>query len=1030
MKTTAERTIDTGLRCAIGLLFLVLLLVAYDLRRATGTGAPATSFWLLWSAVVLGFVCTLFVRQKVIDELAARQKDAAHLTQAEEGFLKAFVKNPIPMMIVQINGRRIRDVNESYVKLSGYRREELLSLTPPDPADALDPATSQEIYQTLLAAGSVTSLEARLRGKSRTMGVIVSAEKITFDHEACALISVQDITDCTKAENALRLGEREAWLRAVIEAAPNGIIIVDEDGTITLINARIERVFGYTRDELIGQSIDLLLPDRFRGGQPRQRAESAGFSRLGFSGEVRECYGMHKNGHAVPLEIGMTSIRTSTGMLMVGSVADITLRKEAEMLLRDREEWLRLVIESVPNAIIICDEQGTISLVNDQLESIFGYSKNELIGRKIELLVPEKHRHSHPHLRESFAGRFEIRQMKSARVICGRRRDGTEVPVEIRLTPIRTAQGLVILSSVIDISERMRIEEELKRARDTALEMAHLKSEFLANMSHEIRTPMYGVIGLTDLLIETELTPEQRECLDVIRMSGDLLLNVINDILDFSKIEAGKLALEALDFDLRQILERLLRVFTERARQKSIDLRLELDPDLPCALRGDFNRFQQVLTNLIGNAIKFTFEGEVVVGLCMLEQTDERVVVKVEVRDTGIGIAQENLPVLFEAFRQADGSTARKFGGTGLGLAICARLIDLMGGRMGVESEIGRGSRFWFTLSLEKQRVGREIAAALPGDFSSASPDKSKPNRMTMSSNEKQGMRILVVDDSEPNRIVTRRQIESLGFSVETVESGQEALDAIEQKEYALILMDCQMPVMDGLATTAAIRARDGSDRHTRIVALTANAMAGERARCLQLGMDDYLTKPIRLEQLATALDRLLGPTAAGHCQSEPAPPSTEVILDRRMLDEMRALQVEGESDVLAEVIRAYLSSASPRFAIIRSAIEEGDAENVRLQAHTLKGASHLIGASHLGGLCRRMEELAEEQTLTPAQALLDSMEEAFFLVRQSLEFELQRDPAVEKTRDNPGDLLCGLKDGARMEGYGSNPCSNIKGVL
>jgi len=946
--------------------------------------------------------------------------------------------------------------------------------------------------------------------------------------EQQTLLIMHDITERRQAE--IQLEQSETLFRGVFDLSPDAFIVIDpHDPKISwpIIDCNVAACVmnGYQREELVGHSIDVL-----NTTEGTEEERNAYLKQLRAAGNFKlETEHRHRNGTVFPVEVSTTLITVGNRELIVGIDRDITDRRRVQAELNRQKQFFESLVLHSPAAIVVLDNNERIISCNPAFEELYGYKSEEILGGELDALITTNETYTE-------ARQFTQQVMSGTVHALGKRRrkDNSLVDVEIFGVPVFVAgEKTGTLAIYHDISELMQ-------ARREAEEASRTKSEFLANMSHEIRTPMNGVIGMLELALDTLLTSEQRDYLETSLHSAESLLTLLNDILDFSKIEAGRLELENIHFSLRNAVEDVAYTLAKRAQDKGLEMACLIHPDLSSDLRGDPGRLRQILVNLVGNAIKFTHQGEIVIHAEPIEEAENYAVIHFGVQDTGIGIPLERQGAVFDRFTQADGSTTRKYGGTGLGLTISKQLVDAMGGRIGVESSPGIGSTFWFDLKFEKQprekphtapltlgpvnlmqariliiddnqtnrmvltrnmealgsRVdavpsgakgletlrnahragdpyhvvlldmqmpgmdGEQTARAIKNDPAvkdvkiiiltsmgqrgdaarlkalGCSGYLLKPakqqmlfdtivtvlgqeeeqgqgiiTRHTISEQRKSGLRILLAEDNPINQKLALILLQKAGYSVDAVETGAQALEKIQANPYSAVLMDVQMPEMDGLEATHQIRELEkNTGQHIPIIAMTAHAMQGDRERCLEAGMDDYVTKPLEPKVLFNALDRWtqtadsLATTQEAQDYSAPesafgmdldddlfgesAPPASgpkkKAAPVFQAVSSPDALPVDFEAalphfaddrDFMLEMFKQYKDQLQKHVDEIRSALQEQDANRLSRLAHNFKGVSLNFSANTLANITLNIEELCKREDLTDAPFLVAQLE-------------------------------------------------------
>jgi two-component system, sensor histidine kinase and response regulator len=916
-----------------------------------------------------------------------------------------------------------------------------------------------------------------------------------------------------------RLRTSETFYQTLVESLPQNILRKDTQGRFTFANRKFCRSLGRPLAEVLGKTDSDFFPAELTAKYHRDDL------RVMSTLENLDTIEAHvtPQGERMFVHVIKTPLYDSFGQVIgiQGIFWDVTQRKRIEEDLAYERDLLRALLNNIPDRIYFKDVHSRFLRCSTSMAKRLGFEHpGEVMGKTdFDFHPPELAREFYEdEQRIILTGQPLINKLEKQVSM-----DGQEIWASVTKVPIYNQAGGVtgLIGISRDVTALKQAEGALEHARDAALESARVKSQFLANMSHEIRTPMNAITGMSGLLIGTRLSVEQREYVQTIRNSTDTLLGIINEILDFSKIEAGKFSLEVIDFELRDAVESTVDMLAERAQKKNIDLACWIDYDVPNLLRGDPGRFRQILANLLSNAVKFTEQGEVIVRVSQRGETDKSVTVHCAVKDTGIGVAPEAKPLIFQAFTQADGSTTRKYGGTGLGLTISKQLVELMHGEIGLESELGKGSTFWFQLPFERQSVHagetfgasdnalrdvrilvvddsatqREIlhhqlqswhmadvaaanavsalqelrqasAAQKPFDLVildidladsdglslartiRADPSIQPPRLVMLTSlgrrpnaaalmaagvsdclvrplrqarlfdclvglmkipiarltagpsalaapartfaETARTVRILLAEDNVPNQHVGLKQLKKLGYEADAVANGLEVLDALKRIPYDIILMDCQMPEMDGYEATRLIRqAESASTLGPYIIALTANALQGDREKCMAAGMNDYLTKPLHLSELENVLQRALLKVAPAGLGGAVLP--LQEVLDPTVIAGLRELREPNQPDPLKELIDLFLRDARPRLQKMEAALVDKDSAKLAAAAHSLKGSASNLGARRLSSLCATLENQAKSGDLPEAANILLDVKSEFDLVEETLVTEMQK---------------------------------------
>ena len=1087
------------------------------------------AFWMRF--LTLGILMLFCVYAQVL--INGRKRAEKALWESENKYRT--ITDNISMGIFRTTlgpGGHFLEVNPAIVRMFGYdRKEEFLQTSMADLY--LDAEEGNTFCQKILNDGFVRDEEIQLKKKdgrplwcSVTAVAVLDGSGETLYYDGV----IEDITDKKQArEDVKRLKD---FNEGIVQNMAEGIVVREAEGTITFYNPAVSRLLGYSSEDLIGRHYkEIVSPDQHPVLESAEQTPTA---------ESARQYGvdlLSKEGGRIPVLVS-DSPRFEAGSY-VGNIAvftDITEIKRVEEELKVKKAHLDRLFDSAPEAIVMSDNDGRIRRVNSEFVRLFGYESREVVGRILdELIVPENLYEEGVSQTERVIGGEQVAFESMRRI-----KDGTFISVSVLGSPIVVdGKQRGVFGIYRDITEQKRAEEELRKyaqdlktaketeeehaaeliqlvedlevAKSRAEAAARAKSEFLANMSHEIRTPLNGIIGMTELALDTDLSPVQQEYLDTVKTSADLLHTIINNILDFSKIEAGKLEMEALEFHLRDCLGDTIQTLALQAEEKGIELACHIVADVPDALVGDLNRLRQVVLNLVNNALKFTENGEVVLHADVEEWTEDGVLLHFSVIDTGIGIPAEKQKIIFEAFTQADGSTTRKFGGTGLGLAISSKLVEMMGGSIWVESPSktrgtdvgGPGSTFHFTAHFKTQQGTAEFAqrrafvdlrnlpvlvvddnatnrrileemltnwemkptavgsgvtaleemkrAAACGrsfplvlldahmpemdGFTLAerirrNPDLEGATIMMLSSSDRTStvvrcqalgisvylvkpikqsdlfnaivdtlgqnsnsrtdermdrsleertrrepmieedhksetmFRILLAEDNAINRKLAEELLRKRGWDVVSVTNGKEALEALESEDFAMILMDVQMPEMDGFEATAAIREKEKkTGTHIPIIAMTAHALKGDKEKCLAAGMDDYVSKPMKAEELYRVVEERMK--------------DINVSADEPSIDLSCALNAVGnDKKLLKDLLGDFLKEIPTQLNDLQYVITDGDSKSLERMAHTFKSNVGLFGYEKAYALASELENRGRESRLDGTDAILHRLKQ------------------------------------------------------
>jgi PAS domain S-box-containing protein len=1076
------------------------------------------------------------VLNSTIQDVTERNRAKASVTRALTRYQTLLDTASDGIYVINQEGDLL-EASGSFYRMLGYDPKDPQLRNAVEWSTLNSPEEVRALIAELLEIPRVLETKHRCRD-GHLIDVELNARGIQIEGQPFLYLSSRDISE------RKRMLDNLGKLSTAVEQSPVTIVITNLAGEIEYVNPKFTEVTGYTAEEALGQN-----PRVLKSGD-KSSEDYRGLWEEILAGKAwrGEFCNKKKNGEIYWERALISPIRNSANTIthFLAIKEDITASRQTETALREGETRLRSITDAARDAILMMTPDGKISFWNPAAERILGYTSEEALGQDLHTLIaPQRYHAAHHAAFPAFIREGEGNAVGKTLDLEACRKDGVEVPIQLSLSAIQLKGEWHAVGLFRDITDQKQAEAALiltnrnlevatARANELAVRAqsaSAAKSEFLANMSHEIRTPMNGVIGITGLLLDTDLNEEQRRYAEIVRASGESLLGLLNDILDFSKIEAGRLDLEVLDFDLSGLLDDFIASLAMRAHEKKLELLCVTDPGVLTLLSGDPGRLRQILNNLTGNALKFTEAGDVVIRVAPVEETEQDVLLRFSVRDTGIGIPADKMDLLFDKFSQVDTSTTRLYGGTGLGLAISRQLAMLMGGEIGVESTPGKGSTFWFTARLGKQPAGTIVPVVQPAELQGVRAlvvddnptsrdilttclrtwgmrpssvqggdealarlrralDEDDPYRIALVDMLMPGMdgaafgrmvkadervsgtelvlltslgtrgdarrfkdigfsgyatkpirhqelravlsiaiageagiessvrslttrhtvresvpnfagrraRILLAEDNITNQRVALGILKRLGLSADAVANGLEAITALETLPYDLVLMDVQMPELDGLEATQRIRNPDSSvpNHQIPIIAMTANALQGDREICLKAGMNDYVSKPVSPQALATALDKWLPPDTKVFQPNNAVNNSDEAAAAAGHSDELKVFdraavlgRLMDDEDLLKTIVACFLDDLPRQIDALRHYLNTNDAAGAELQAHTIVGASSNVGGEALRAVAYALEHGGKEGNLDTIRNRMADLENEFERLKQALTKEL-----------------------------------------